>query len=37
MNYIVLTKLGFKASIYDGSWKEWGSDKSMPIENPSKK
>ncbi len=37
LNYIVLTKLGYKASIYDGSWKEWGSDKSVPIINPSKK
>ena len=37
LNYIVLTKLGYKASIYDGSWKEWGNDKSVPISNPSKR
>lgn len=37
LNYIVLKKLGFKASVYDGSWKEWGNDSSVPIENPSKK
>ncbi len=33
LNYIVLTKLGYKASIYDGSWKEWGNDKNVPITN----
>lgn len=37
LNYIVLTKLGYKTSIYDGSWKEWGNDSEVPIENPSKK
>ena len=36
LNYIVLKKLGFKTSIYDGSWKEWGNDKNVPINNPSK-
>lgn len=37
LNYIVLKELGFKASVYDGSWKEWGNDDSVPIENPSAK
>jgi len=37
LNYIVLKKLGFKSSIYDGSWKEWGNDENVPINNPSKK
>jgi len=37
LNYIVLKKLGFKSSVYDGSWKEWGNDTNVPIVNPSKK
>ena len=37
LNYIVLNKLGFKASVYDGSWKEWGNDENVPVENPSQK
>ncbi|MEA3290618.1 MAG: rhodanese-like domain-containing protein [Campylobacterota bacterium] len=37
LNYIVLKKLGFKASVYDGSWKEWGNDSAVPVDNPSKK
>jgi len=37
LNYIVLNKLGYKASVYDGSWKEWGNDSNVPVENPSNK
>lgn len=37
LNYIVLQELGYKASVYDGSWKEWGNDLAVPIENKSKK
>lgn len=37
LNYIVLQELGYKASVYDGSWLEWGNDSVVPIENPSKK
>ena len=36
LNYIVLQELGYKASVYDGSWAEWGNDEYVPIENPSK-
>ena len=35
LNYIVLKELGYKASVYDGSWMEWGNDANLPIENPS--
>jgi len=37
LNYIVLKELGYKASVYDGSWLEWGNDANVPVENPSKK
>ena len=37
LNVIVLQELGYKASVYDGSWLEWGNDSSLPISNPSKK
>jgi len=37
LNYIVLQELGFKASVYDGSWLEWGNDANTPVENPSDK
>ncbi len=37
LNYVVLQELGYKVSVYDGSWVEWGNDSSVPIENPSKK
>lgn len=37
LNYVVLQELGFKASIYDGSWLEWGNDSALPIDNLSKK
>lgn len=36
LNFVVLQELGFKASVYDGSWLEWGNDLAVPIENPSK-
>lgn len=36
LNFIVLEKLGYKVSVYDGSWTEWGNDLEVPIKNPSK-
>jgi len=35
LNYIILKQLGYeKASVYEGSWLEWGNDFSLPIEGP---
>jgi len=32
LNFLVLKKLGYDASVYDGSWLEWGNDANLPIE-----
>ena len=32
MIFLVLKKLGYNASVYDGSWLEWGNDTRLPIE-----
>jgi len=37
MNYIVLKKLGYKVSVYEGGWIEWGNDESLPMETSIKK
>ena len=37
MNYIVLKELGYKASVYEAGWLEWGNDESLPIEDPAKR
>lgn len=37
LNFIVLRELGYKASVYDGSWLEWGNDQEVPVDNPSNK
>ncbi|WP_428737276.1 sulfurtransferase [Sulfurimonas sp.] len=34
-NYFALRQLGYDVSNYDASWKEWGNDFSLDIENPS--
>lgn len=34
--YFGLKLLGRDAALYDGSWFEWSSDKSLPIESPTK-
>ena len=36
LNYLVLKQLGYKASVYEGSWLEWGNDPNMPIEKGNK-
>jgi thiosulfate/3-mercaptopyruvate sulfurtransferase len=37
MNFLVLKKLGYNASVYDGSWLEWANDNKLPIETGTKK
>ncbi len=32
LNFLVLKELGYDASVYDGSWLEWGNDFNLPIE-----
>ena len=34
MNYIILKQLGYKASVYEAGWLEWGNDTTLPIETP---
>lgn len=35
LNYIVMQALGYRVSVYDGSWFEWGNDAEVPIALPS--
>jgi thiosulfate/3-mercaptopyruvate sulfurtransferase len=32
LNYVMLKELGYKASVYEGSWLEWGNNFNLPIE-----
>ncbi len=34
-NYFALRELGYDVANYDASWKEWGNDFNLPINNPS--
>lgn len=34
---LILEKLGYKTSVYEGSWLEWGNEPNLPIVDPSKK
>ncbi len=36
-NYFAMRELGYDVANYDASWKEWGNDFNLPIDNPSKK
>jgi len=31
LNFLILQQLGYKASVYDGSWLEWGNNKNLPL------
>jgi len=34
LNYVMLQALGYKVSVYDGSWFEWGNDPDTPVTRP---
>lgn len=36
LTYFILRRLGFNVSAYDGSWLEWSSDNSLPVNIPDK-
>jgi len=37
LDNLLMQKLGYKTSVYEGSWLEWANDENLPIVNPSEK
>jgi len=37
LDALLMQKLGYKTSVYEGSWLEWANDENLPIVNPSEK
>lgn len=35
LDNLLMQKLGYKTSVYEGSWLEWSNDENLPIVNPS--
>lgn len=37
LNYVMMQALGYKVTVYDGSWFEWGNDPETPVTRPAKR
>jgi thiosulfate/3-mercaptopyruvate sulfurtransferase len=33
VTYLILRQLGYRVSVYDGAWLEWGNDEHVPVES----